>query len=202
LTVPPIPPDGEGAVWEFYSPFAHVPGKYEWCRIHSPTHGSFDTFILLSDSTALPPWVYVNSVQGLRFLADRYPETRGFRAVSLGIEASPNGCVVRGFLRADTGPVRGAEMRLSAEEGDLPRAVPYGGGEFSVWGSRWSCTGVDLVREGRCDGRIEFAPLDTEGQKPRFSPAASPAPRQVIHLKAVPCLVSAGSFGKILPLHI
>ncbi|MDR3139086.1 MAG: hypothetical protein LBT95_05360 [Treponema sp.] len=174
--------DEIGAVWEFYSPFAHVPGRYEWCRIHSPTHGSFDAFILLAESTALPPWVYLSAEEGLRFMADRYPESRTFRAAELRIESSPDGCVVRGLLRAGGGPVSFAEMRLAADCRDIPRMAPYGGGEAAVWGSRWSCAGVDLVRDGRCDGSIRFAPdAGFTGEI----------------LSAAPCLVSAGSFGMI-----
>jgi hypothetical protein len=174
--------EDEEAVWEFYSPFAHIPGRYEWCRIHSPTHGSFDTFILLEKSTSLPPWVYVNSPQGLRFMADRYPETRTFQAEDLAIEGSPNGCIIEGRLRAAAGPVAFAEMRLTADYRDIPRAAPYGGGGFAVWGSRWSCAGIDLIREGRCDGTICFNP--GEG----FADEV---------LRAEPCVVTAGSFGRI-----
>jgi hypothetical protein len=177
--------DEAGVVWEFYSPFAHVPGRYEWCRIHSPTHGSFDTFILLAASTSLPPWVYLSSEAGLRFMADRYPESRAFRAADLLIEASPDGCLVRGRLRADDGPVSFAEMRLAANARDIPRMEPYGGGELSVWGSRWSCAGLDLVRDGRCDGRICFVP------DAGFADEV---------LSAKPCVVSAGSFGRIAPM--
>jgi hypothetical protein len=172
--------DKTGVIWEFYSPFAHIPGRYEWCRIHSPTHGSFDTFILLAESTSLPPWVYLNGEAGQRFMAERYPESRTFQAEELRIESSPDGCLVRGLLRARDGPVSFAEMRLAADCRDLPRMVPYG--DAAVWGSRWSCAGLDLIREGRCDGTIRFAP-------------GAGFPDEV--LPAAPCVVSAGSFGRI-----
>jgi hypothetical protein len=174
--------DKTGAIWEFYSPFAHIPGRYEWCRIHSPTHGSFDIFILLAESISLPPWVYLTAEAGLRFMADRYPESRTFQASELCIESSPDGCLVRGRLRAGAGPVSFAEMCLAADCRDIPRMAPYGGEEAAVWGSRWSCAGIDLVRDGRCDGRI------------RFAPGAGFADEV---LSAASCLVSAGSFGKI-----
>jgi hypothetical protein len=180
----PIQADEAGVVWEFYSPFAHIPGRYEWCRIHSPTHGSFDTFIVLAESTALPPWVYLVSEAGLRYMADRYPESHAFKATELLIDGSPDGCLIRGRLSADAGPVSFAEMRLAADPCGLPQMAPYGGGKLPVWGSRWSCVGLDLIRDGRCDGRIAFAP-------------ESRLPDEVF--QAVPCVVSAGSFGRLSP---
>jgi hypothetical protein len=183
-TMMPIQADEAGVVWEFYSPFAHIPGRYEWRRIHSPTHGSFDTFIVLAESTSLPPWVYLSSEAGLRYMADRYPESRTFKATELLIEGSFDGCLIRGRLCADAGPVAFAETRLAADPADIPRIAPYGGQELSVWGSRWSCVGLDLVRDGRCDGRINFAP-------------ESRLPDEVF--SAMPCLVSAGSFGRLSP---
>lgn len=173
-----------GAVWEFYSPFAHIPGKYEWCRIHSPTHGSFDTFIVLAESTDRPPWVYVNSENGERFMAERYPESAVYklRPQDLTIEASPDACTVEGRLSSAAGPAADVRMRLSADVRDIPHALPYGGESFAVWGSRWSCTGVDLVRSGHCDGHIEIR------NEERYI------------LRSVPCIVCAGSFGRINPL--
>ncbi len=172
------------AVWEFFSPFAHLPGKFEWCRIHSPTHGTFDCFIALGGSTALPPAVYVNAENGERFMRERYPESATYRVGprQLRIRASDDGCDVRGTLAADAGPVRRAVMRLRAESAQLPAAIPYGGKDFPVWGGRWSCEGVDLVREGRCDGSVRFA----DGTETR--------------LRKESCAVTAGSFARIAPL--
>lgn len=172
------------AVWEFFSPFAHIPGKYEWCRIHSPTHGSFDCFILLGESTAVPPTVYVNSDNGEKFMAERYPESAAVRvaARNLRISASSDGKRVRGTLKADSGPVKRARMDLEASSGAVPRSVPYGGGDFPVWGGVWACTGVDLVMDGLCRGLISFADGRTE------------------ILNGSPCAVTAGSFARIVPL--
>jgi hypothetical protein len=172
------------AVWEFFSPFAHIPGKYEWCRIHSPTHGSFDCFIVLGESTAVPPEVYVNSEAGERFMAERYPESAAFRVAAerLRLRASADGRLIRGSLRAETGPVRRAELRLRAEPHAIPSAVPYGGSGFPVWGGRWACEGVDLVLDGRCDGTLRFQ----DGRVER--------------LRNAPCVVTAGSFARIVPL--
>ena len=174
----------DDAVWEFFSPFAHVPGKYEWCRIHSPTHGSFDCFILLGESTAVPAVVYVNSDAGERFMADRYPESRAIRVShrDLRIEASADGRTVRGHLKAADGPLTMVRMRLRAPADAVPRSVPYGGPDFPVWGSRWACSGVDLVVDGTCDGVVRFADGRTE------------------RLREVSCAVTAGSFARIVPL--
>lgn len=172
------------AVWEFFSPFAHIPGKYEWCRIHSSTHGSFDCFILLGSSTAVPPSVYVNADNGERFMRERYPESAVYRVAPgrLRLRASIDGCAVRGVLTAKTGPVRKAAMKFRADAAQLPAAIAYGGKDFPVWGGRWACEGVDLVREGRCEGSIRFSDGRTET------------------LKAESCAVTAGSFGRIAPL--
>lgn len=173
----------DDAVWEFFSPFAHVPGKYEWCRIHSPTHGSFDCFILLGESTAVPATVYVNSDAGERFMADRYPESLAVQVPlrDLRIEASPDGRTVRGHLKTADGPLRMARMRLRAPSEAVPRAVPYGGSDFPVWGGRWACSGVDLVIDGTCEGLVRFADDRTD------------------RLREAPCAVTAGSFARIVP---
>ena len=99
------------AVWEFFSPFAHIPGRYEWCRIHSPTHGSFDTFIVIRESTDRPPVVYVNSPEGQRFMAERYPESSCFMVEKekLTIRSADDGATVEGRLEADEGPISRAQ---------------------------------------------------------------------------------------------
>lgn len=177
------PPDGPGVVYEFFAPFAHVAGKYEWCRIRSPTHGVFDCFILLGASTADPATVYVNSVLGQSFMRDRYPECATFRVqpAALKVDDTPDGRTVTGTLQASEGPVRAAAMTLRAPPAALPQAVPYGGEGQPVWGSRWTCWGVDLALDGSCDGTI--TPADG---KPRL-------------LRGVPCIVTLGSFGRIAP---
>lgn len=172
------------AVWEFFSPFAHVPGRYEWCRIHSPTHGSFDTFIVLGVSTAHPPTVYVNSEAGRAFMADRYGESRCIQVspTSLRIAAEEEGAAVLGILEASEGPVRSARMRLAADAAAVPKAVPYGGADFPVWGSRWSCEGIDLNRDGVCDGEL----VHSDGRRELF--------------RGEPCIVAAGSVAMLRPL--
>lgn len=30
-----------GDIYEFYAPFAHIPGRFVWARIHTTTHGSY-----------------------------------------------------------------------------------------------------------------------------------------------------------------
>ena len=169
------------AVWEFFSPFAHIPGRYEWCRIHSPTHGSFDTFIVIRESTDRPPVVYVNSPEGQRFMAERYPESSCFmvKKEKLRIRSADDGATVEGRLEADEGPISRAQMRLAADPSAVPEALPYGNADFAVWGSRWACEGVDLERQGRCTGRL----LHADGTEEIFTEE--------------PCTVTAGSFARI-----
>ncbi|MFO1532924.1 MAG: hypothetical protein ABR562_04385 [Thermoplasmatota archaeon] len=178
------PPDGAGVVYEFFAPFAHVAGRYEWCRIRSPTHGVFDTFIALGESTAVPATVYVNSVLGQAFMRDRYPECTTVRVPpsALEIDESPDGRTVTGALKADQGPVREAQMSLRAPATALPQAVPYGGDGQPVWGGRFTCWGVDLNLAGNADGFV----VKADGKRE--------------NLRGTPCIVSLGSFGRIAPL--
>src|SRR5690349_7900651 len=101
------PPDGADVAYEFFAPFAHLEGRFEWCRIRSPTHGVFDCFIVLGKSTAEPATVYVNSVLGAAFMKDRYPECAAVRVppAGLSITESPDGRTISGTLAADAGPL-------------------------------------------------------------------------------------------------
>jgi hypothetical protein len=174
------PPDDERVVYEFFAPFAHVEGKYEWCRIRSPSHGVFDTFILVGRS---PVVVYVDTEVGARFMRERYPECETFQAApgALRIEERDEGRTVVGVLTAREGPVRAARMTLTAPA-QKPQAVPYGGRGEAVWESKaWTCWGVDLVLRGAATGAIEFA----EGY--------------VEKLDKTPAVVTLGSFGRISP---
>ncbi len=142
---------------EFYGPFAHIPGRYEWCRIHSPSHGSFDTFIVIETTTDARVTVYVNSENGEAFMADRYPESSCIRVSKddLVLATSADGHMVTGSLSASEGPVRDASMVfLSPSEASVSES-DYGGESFRVWGSRWACTGVDLELKALCNGRLK-----------------------------------------------
>lgn len=168
-------------MYEFFQPFAHVEGKYEWCRIRSPTHGVFDTFILLGS----PAIVYVAEAAGERFMRDRYPECQTYRVPegALAIRETGVGQRVTGRLRASVGPVAEASMRFDTGASTVPRAVPYGGRGRPVWDSpRWTCWGVDLVLDATVEGRIRW----------RDQPET--------RLEGVPGLVTLGSFGRIAPL--
>lgn len=144
---------------EFYAPFAHLPGRYEWACIHSTTHGSFDCFIVIHRSTAEPVTVYVASPAGERFMADRFPESETIvlaeRDLSLRAEESDASRAVLGTLRSTVGPVREARMRFATGADAVARAVPYGGHDFPVWGSRWRCAGVDLELDALLEGYVE-----------------------------------------------
>ena len=178
------PPDTPDVAYEFFAPFAHVEGRYEWCRIRSPTHGVFDTFIVLGESTSVPATVYVNSVLGQAFMKDRYPECTTVRVPpgDLKVDESADGRTVTGTLKAADGPVREAQMSLRAPATALPRQVPYGGEGQPVWGSRFTCWGVDLNLAGACDGFV----VKADGKRET--------------LRGHPCVVSLGSFGRIAPL--
>lgn len=178
------PPDGPAVAYEFFAPFAHVAGKYEWCRIRSATHGVFDCFILLGKSTAVAATVFVNSTLGAAFMRERYPECTAVRLPPSGLSLteSPDGRTVTGTLKAAEGPLREATMTLRAAAGAIPKAVPYGGEGQPVWGSRWTCWGVDLALDGHADGRVVWADGRTEA------------------LRGEACIVTLGSFGRLAPL--
>lgn len=175
------PPDGPDVVYEFFAPFAHVEGRFEFCRIRSPTHGVFDTFILVGLS---PVVVYTSSPAGERFLRERYPEVVCHHVPDedLLITEREDGRVVAGMLRASEGPVALAEMTMAAPRDARPEAVPYGGEGKPVWGSkRFTCWGVDLVLRGKAQGAVWWA----DGREER--------------IEDEPCLVTLGSFGRIAP---
>lgn len=178
------PPDDPSVVYEFFAPFAHVPGRYEWCRIRSPTHGVFDTFIVLSPAgTSAPATVYVAQDAGERFMRERYPECETHR-VGMGdlrIEERDGGRTLLCELRTKAGPVRTVKMTFQAPGGATPRAVPYGGKGEPVWGSRFTCWGVDLVLDATATGAVERA----EGFVETISRA--------------PGILTLGSFGRIAP---
>lgn len=178
------PPDEAGVAYEFFAPFAHIEGRYEWCRIRSPTHGVLDVFIVLGASTSQPATVYVHSEAGASYMRERYPECAAIRVPpgDLRIEEADGGRTVRGALRAAGGPVREARMELRGGEG-VPEQVPYGGHGKPVWGSaRFTCWGVDLALRGRAEGHVAHA----DGRREE--------------LRGAPCIVTLGSFGRIGPL--
>ncbi len=177
------PADGPEVVYEFFAPFAHIPGKYEWCRVRSPTHGVFDLFILLGRTTNVAATVYVNATLGAQFMAERYPECQTIRVPPGGllITESPDGRTVTGKLRAPAGPLREADMTLRAGNAGIPKQVPYGGSGAPVWGSRFTCWGVDLDLDANADGRLVWEDGRTET------------------LRGAPAIVTRGSFARIAP---
>ncbi len=176
------PADAGSPVYEFFAPFAHLPGRYEWCRIRSPTHGVFDCFIVLGESTAAPATVYVNGDAGAAFMADRYPESTCIRvgARDLAITEADGGRRVEGLLRAAEGPVHAASMTFQGGS-EPPAQTEYGGGGFPVWGGRWTCWGVDLELAAHVTGEV----LGADGRRER--------------LDGVPGIVTLGSFGRLEP---
>jgi hypothetical protein len=170
------------AIYEFYAPFAHIPGRYELARIHSPTHGSFDSLIVITTTTDRPVVVYVNSDAGERFMADRYPESTTVRVSkdAMVLEGDPWSPVVSGRLVADEGPVRRVDLRFTiADDSLLPTAVPYGGGDFPVWGSGFTCSGVDLELPAEVSGEV----VSTHGNTERWNGDSG--------------VITRGSFGAI-----
>lgn len=142
--------------FEFYIPFAHIPGRYEWARIHTETYGAFDICIVIETTTDQPVTVYVNTENGQRFMVERYPESTTILVDpgDLTIESDLTFTYLLGRIRSDSGPIRSGEMRFTTVEDAIPRAVPYGGEGFSVWGSRWSCSGVDMELDAVCSGYL------------------------------------------------
>jgi hypothetical protein len=178
------PPDDADVAYEFFAPFAHIEGKYEWCRIRSPTHGVFDCFILLAQTTSHPATVYVRDAAGERFMAERYPECETHRvpASGLRLEESRDGRRVRGRLRASKGPLSLVDLDFAAATAAKARNVPYGGTGRPVWGGRYTCWGVDLVVPARARGRLTWK----DGREERH--------------RGTPALLTLGSFGRIAPL--
>lgn len=177
--------DSEDVVYEFFSPFAYIEGRYEWCRIRSPTHGVFDCFIVLSPAgTHEPATVYVASDEGEAFLRGRYPQCTAIRVPpdDLRLEERDEGRTVEGEIRSAEGPVRHASLTFRAEADALPRNVPYGGSGGPVWGNpELTCWGVDLVLDARVSGHVDRAETDHE------------------HFDGEPALLTLGSFGRIAP---
>lgn len=164
---------------EFYAPFAHIPGRYEVCRIRSATHGTFDVFIVLHGSTQEPVTVYLSSTLGAAFMQERFPESTTHRVPpsDLVIDAVDE-VTVSCRLRAQAGPVHAVDIRLTASAQQLPRATPYGGP--SVWGSRFACDGVDLELDGKATGTLQGPELDEV-------------------FRSEPCIVTVGSYGRLTP---
>lgn len=142
---------------EFYAPFAHIPGRYEWCRMHCPSHGSFDTFIYIHSSTDEPVTVYVNDPKGQAFMSDRFPESQCIlvRPQDLTMMTSTDETQLWGKLMSDRGPVRKALMHFLVDSKSPVVQQPYGGENFMVWGSRWTCTGVDLEQKAHVLGWVD-----------------------------------------------
>src|SRR5579859_870268 len=166
-------------VWEFYAPFAHIEGKYEWCRLRTTTHGIFDTFILFPYSQKVT--VYVRDDAGERFMRDRFPECDTYLTANLTILEENNGRVVEGALAASVGPIREATMRFTALD-ELPKAVEYGGPDKPVWNSpRFACWGVDLTLASHAVGHIRWHDERLE------------------QLDNIPSILTLGSIGHITP---
>ena len=160
---------------EFYAPFAHIPGVYEVCRIHTVEYGSFDTAIIIHQGTDRPVTVYVNEAAGERFMAERFPESSCIRvdADGLTITASPDGRTVRLDLTAATGPLLRAELAFTARPGGQAEAAPYGDSSFPVWGSRYSCRGIDLNLPARAVGHVTLAPESFDSSAAAAAPGAT-----------------------------
>ncbi|MCA1813117.1 MAG: hypothetical protein LC624_04085 [Halobacteriales archaeon] len=128
----------------------------------------------------MPADVWHASHAGARFLEERYPECRAHAAEELRIDERDGGRTVIGVLRSADGPVREAAMRFTAPEG-IPEQVPYGGDGKPVWGSRFTCAGVDLDLAAHVQGRV----VRPDGSVER--------------LDGAPGVVTLGSYGRITP---
>ncbi len=171
-------------VYEFFHPFVHIEGRYEWCRILSPTHGAFNVFIVLGESTSRPATVYVDQDAGEHFMRDRYPTSDVIRvdAGRLLIDRANDGFEVTGSILADEGPVKQAFMRFIADPDQLPRQVPYGGDGAPIWGEEGrTCWGVDLVVDAEVEGVVALRDGEEES------------------MTGEPGILTIGSFGRIGP---
>jgi hypothetical protein len=137
-------------------------------RIHTPTHGSFDLWIVIHTTTGEPVTVYLNSDNGERYMRDRYPESTAIRVApeDLAIKVEPDGLRVTAHLTAGAGPHRTGDIAFAAVPGAAAKPVPYGGEKFAVWGSSWRCSGVDLAIPAAITGTITGSdgtpiPVDT-----------------------------------------
>jgi hypothetical protein len=177
------PEDGPDVVYEFFAPFAHVEGRYEWCRIRSPTHGVFDVFIVLNpEGTQRPAVVYVNDEAGKSFMADRYPACKTIQlpGEALVLAERERGRVVQGRMESRQGPVRKAEMTFTADADETPTNVAYGGTGSAIWGNEaLTCWGVDLVLRAEVSGEIHHESGEIEA------------------FAGDDALVTLGSFGRI-----
>ncbi len=180
---------------EFYAPFAHIPGVYEVCRIHTVEFGSFDTAIVIHHGTDRPVTVYVNEDAGERFMAERFPESSCIRvdADGLTITASPDGRTVHLSLRAATAPLLRAELAFTAHPGGQAEAAPYGDSSFPVWGSRFSCRGIDLNLPARALGHVTLAP---NASGPHDAATDKAIVHQGIDREAI---IALGSMGILAP---
>ena len=161
-----------GETLEFYAPFAHIPGRYEAARIHNPDYGSFPAFIVVHTGINAPVSVYVNSESGERFMRERFPESACYRvdARLLTLTAARDGRSLRVVLSASDGPVREADLVFAATGDARPTPAPYGGAELSVWGSAFSCRGVDLNLSGRAGGYLVAVDGNGDGDEPATRP--------------------------------
>lgn len=169
--------------YEFYVPFFHVPGRYEWCTIHAEQYGSFDCFIVIHTTTDRPVTVYVSAESGARFMRERFPESTAVRVspAALQIEAHDTRSA-RGRVTAEEGPVRSAEMEFVARADALPVATHYGDRSFAVWGSRFWCEGVDMELPAGVTGRV----VGADGSEERFENADG--------------ILTVGSYGELQEL--
>ncbi|HVL88467.1 MAG TPA: hypothetical protein VM681_10770 [Candidatus Thermoplasmatota archaeon] len=177
------PPDDGDVAYEFYAPYAHVPGRFEWIRLRTRTHGTFDAFVLLPADANAAPDVFVNSDDGSDFLHERFPEARAWRVPerALRIDERDAGRTVAGRLRSEDGPLREADMVLSVPIREPPQTVRHGGEGAPRWGSKqWTGWGVDLALRATAAGTIRWA----ERHRPE-------------DLRAVPAVVTLGSFRRI-----
>lgn len=161
---------------EFYAPFGHIPGRFEVCRMHTASHGTFDTFIVLHGSTQQPVTVYLSSTLGAAFMAQRFPESTTVRVPPSALVIDQKDVTITCRMQADQGPVHDVDLRLAASGHQLPTAVPYGGP--SVWGSVYACNGVDLELPAKATGHVRGPELEET-------------------FRGDPAVVTIGSYGRL-----
>ena len=169
----------DGEVHEFYHPFVmlnEIP--LELVRVVSAGYGAMDMVLLLEPK---PIRLYVNNEDGARFMRERFPKAKTFRAdeAAMRLVELDRGATMLAQLRCNDGPIRELSLVISADADAPITTERYESHE--VWGSPLECHGIDLRQAATCRGIIQWENGTTE-------PISTPA------------TIFRGSYGKLSPV--
>ena len=168
----------DGEVHEFYHPFVMLNDiPLELVRVVSPGYGAMDMILLLQPK---PIRLYVNDDDGARFMQERFPHAKTFRAqdTDMRLVELDRGATMLAQLRADKGPIRELSLVISADAGAALSTERYESHE--VWGSPLECHGIDMRQAATCRGIVQWE----DGRREALS---------------TPATIFRGSYGKIAP---